>query len=243
MRDVLTVCRKEWIEILDQFSRFRRGGWTAIIALVFLAVYLPLQIGPGWAMNAFVFFYWPFLTASMTSTIVADAIAGERERHTLETLLATRLGDGAILAGKLLASISYGYAFALSNLAVGTLAVRVAFGADAQAMSLQRFATLLVVIGAASSCISSIGVLVSLRATTVRQAQQLLGLAMLALVLIPTGVLKLLPDATQATLSARVTTLGPEAIALRVSLALLLVAIVFVSTAARRFRRGRLALD
>ncbi|MGQ0766033.1 MAG: ABC transporter permease subunit [Gemmatimonadota bacterium] len=242
-RDVWTVFWKEWLEILDQFLRFRRGGWSIIIALLFLGVFLPLQIGPGWAMNGIMFFYWPFLTASMTSTIVADSIAGERERHTLETLLSMRLGDSAILTGKLLASITYGYAFALSNLLVGLVAVKLAFGDEAATMTVARFAALFVTIGAAASCISGLGVFVSLRAPTVRQAQQTFGIAMLAMMMLPALAIQVLPDRQQQALGDLARTLGAEGIAWRLSAILLALALVLILAAIGRFKRGSLALD
>ncbi len=95
LRDLWTVTHKEWLEILDQFLRLRRGGWSILLVVFFLGIFVPLQLGPGWANIPVMFFYWPFLTASMTSTIVSDAVAGERERHTLETLLSTRLSGNA----------------------------------------------------------------------------------------------------------------------------------------------------
>jgi ABC-2 type transport system permease protein len=243
IRDVGTVLRKEWLEILDQFVRFKRGGWSVILALVFLGVFLPLQIGPSWAMSPLMFFYWPFLTASMTSTIVTDAVAGERERHTLETLLATRLGDSSILLGKLLASVTYGYAFALTNLGIGLVAVLIAYGADAERMTAARFAALLCTLGAAASCISGLGVFVSLRAGTVRQAQQMFGIAMLGLMLVPVAALPLLPQDARGWLMLEVARVGPEGIAWRVSAVLAVLAAVLVVAAVRRFKRGRLPLE
>ena len=37
--------------------------------------------------------------------MIADGIPGERERHTLETLLASRLSDRSILLGKVMAAV------------------------------------------------------------------------------------------------------------------------------------------
>jgi ABC-2 type transport system permease protein len=164
IRDTITMARKEWLEILDQFIHFKRGGWSVIVVIIFLGIFVPLQLGPGWANLSLMFFYWPFLTASMTSTIVSDAVAGERERHTLETLLSTRLPDTSILLGKLLAAVAYGYAFALTNLLIGYITVKARYGPLAETMSASRFAALFVLIGAASSCIAGVGVSVSLRA-------------------------------------------------------------------------------
>lgn len=241
-RDVLTVLRKEWIEILDQFARFKRGGWSVVLALIFLGVFIPLQIGPGWAMSSLLFFYWPFLTASITSTIVTDSVAGERERHTLETLLATRLSDTSIVVGKLLASVTYGYAFALTNLGIGIVAVTLAYGDSAARLTGPRFAALFGTVGAAAACIAGLGVFVSLRASTVRQAQQMFGIAMLALMLVPLAVAPLLPEDVRGRLII-LAAVGPDTIAWRVSAVLAALAAVLVVLAVRRFKRGRLPLE
>ncbi|MFM7250380.1 MAG: ABC-2 type transporter, partial [Planctomycetaceae bacterium] len=117
--DILIVARKEWLEIFDQLLRLRRGGWSMLIVIAVLGVASPLQMGRDWLDSPLMFFYWPLLTSSTTSSLIADAIAGERERHTLETLLATRLSDAAILIGKVVAAVTYGVGFALVNIAVG----------------------------------------------------------------------------------------------------------------------------
>src|SRR5258705_13563545 len=52
----------------------------------------------------------PFM---ILQSIIVDSFAGERERHTLETLLASRLSDRAILLGKFGAAVPYGLAVGL----------------------------------------------------------------------------------------------------------------------------------
>ena len=72
IRDTITMARKEWLEILDQFIHFKRGGWSVLVVIIFLGIFVPLQLGPGWANLSLMFFYWPFLTASMTSTTASS---------------------------------------------------------------------------------------------------------------------------------------------------------------------------
>ena len=75
IHDVWTVARKEWLEIIDQLLRFKRGGWSVLLIVGFLGVVSPLQMGESWLSSPLMFFYWPLLTSSMTSTLIADAIA------------------------------------------------------------------------------------------------------------------------------------------------------------------------
>ena len=242
IRDLWTVTHKEWLEILDQFLRFRRGGWTILLVMAFLGIFVPLQLGPGWMNFPAMFFYWPFLTASMTSTIVSDAVAGERERHTLETLLATRLSDSAILLGKVLAAVMYGYAFALSNLGLGLATVHARWGAQAETMSLSRFVALMALIGSSATCLSGLGVFVSLRAATVRQAQQLFGVVLLLVTMIPLATLQLLGADTREHALQVANRLGAEGIAWWVSAGCTGLAIALLTVAVARFRRGEVEL-
>ncbi len=241
--DIATVVRKEWIENFDQFSRFRRGGWTVVVVMLFLGVIVPLQLGAEWASPAVMFLYWPFLAASMTSTVVSDAIAGERERHTLETLLSTRLSDTSILIGKLLAAVSYGFAFAVSNFVIGWLTLYVTLGSKLPVISASTIATLFALVAATAAGVASLGVFVSLRAATVRQAQQLYGIVLLIFVAGPGLAIPLVPTEWRHSLSEWVVDLGPREIAWRVSTALLLAATGLLVVAIRRFKRGQLALD
>lgn len=238
IRDTWTVAHREWMEILDQFMRFRRGGWSILLVVFFLGIFVPLQLGPGWANFAVMFFYWPFLTSSMTSTIVSDSVAGERERHTIETLLATRLSDASILLGKVLAAVLYGYAFALSNLAIGMITVHVTYGDRAESMSAGRFAALLALLGSSAFFVAGLGVLVSLRAATVRQAQQLFGVILLIATMLPFGLMQVLPVAMRERVAAKTQELGIEGIAWWTSGVCAGLAVILLAIAVRRFRRG-----
>lgn len=244
IRDVWTVARKEWLEIFDQLLRFKRGGWSIIIVILFLGVVSPLQLGRAWLTSPLMFFYWPILTTSMTSTLIADSIAGERERHTLETLLASRLSDTAIILGKIAAAVTYGFAFAAVNLLIGWAAVNIKYGqGELLTIPAHRLTSLLSLILGGSLFISGIGVFVSLRATTVRQAQQTFGIIILLLMMSPVLFSQFISPERQASILARVAELGLETIALRTAMGLGAVALVLNAAAIRRFKRGTVALE
>ena len=244
MHDVWTVARKEWLEIIDQLLRFKRGGWSVLLIVGFLGVVSPLQMGESWLSSPLMFFYWPLLTSSMTSTLIADAIAGERERHTLETLLASRLSDSAIIAGKILAAVMYGFAFATTNLLIGWCVVNLKFSAgELLTMPAPRVGALLALIGAGSFFISGVGVLVSLRATTVRQAQQTFGVILLVLMMTPVLFVQFTSVDFQSRVLGGATRLGVEALSFRAAAALGALAVVLNLAAIGRFKRGKLVLE
>lgn len=241
--DLWTVIRKEWLEILDQFSRFKRGGWSVLLVIFFLGVFVPLQIGAEWAVTPVMFFYWPFLTASMTSTIVTDSLAGERERHTLETLLASRLPDAAILLGKVLAAVMYGYAFALTNLGIGVLTVTVKYGDAAVYMSWARFGVLLSLIGSSALLVAGLGLAVSLRTATVRQAQQLFGVFFLAATMIPLAGLAAIGSERQVRLVAWAQDAGIEGLGSWAAVIMTGIGTLLIAWSVVRFKRGSKVLE
>jgi ABC-2 type transport system permease protein len=110
-------------------------------------------------------------------------------------------------------------------------------------MSLERIAALLVLIGASSACIAGVGVSVSLRAATVRQAQQTFGIVLLVLMMTPLVAVQFLPEAWRETIVRRAAELGVEGIAWRASGVLLLGAAALLAIAVRRFKRGELVLE
>ncbi len=56
-----------------------------------------------------------------------DSFAGERERHTLETLLASRLPDHAILSGKLLVCVLYSFIMTIIFIVLCLAVVNIAY--------------------------------------------------------------------------------------------------------------------
>lgn len=244
IRDVWVVARKEWLEIIDQLVRFKRGGWSMLLIVGFLGIVSPLQMGTSWLSSPLMFFYWPLLTSSMTSTLIADAIAGERERHTLETLLATRLSDTAIILGKIFAAVTYGALFASINLVIGWSVVNVRHGhGQLLGVPLVRLGALFALIGAGSFFISGVGVFVSLRAATVRQAQQTFGVIILLFMMTPVLFTQFTSPDFQSRVLGGAAQMGLEALAFRAAAGLGALAVVLNAAAIGRFKRGKLVLD
>src|SRR5688572_30714367 len=99
MNDAWWIARKEWRELLGQGGMQGRQGM-----LLFLGAFgllLPLMNGRAWIESPLLAVTWSWVPMFLVMTVIADAFAGERERHTLETLLATRLSEPAILFGKM----------------------------------------------------------------------------------------------------------------------------------------------
>ncbi len=242
--DILTIVWKEWREFKDQLFKLKRGGLSALIVVLMLGIVTPLQMGPSWISSPLMLAYWPILAGSMVSTLIADAIAGERERHTLETLLATRLPDSAILLGKVLAAVLYGYVFALMNIVVGWIVLNVRYRDNGLLwIPAGHLASLLVLIGLNCLFLSGVGVFVSLRASSVRQAQQAFGVIMLLLFLGPALAIQAMPATRRLDVLSRLAVIGVDTIVQWVVVGLAAAAILVNVAALLRFRRGRLVLD
>ena len=87
------------------------------------------------------------------------------------------------------------------------------------------------------------GVLVSLRAPTVRQAAQTLNVGVLLLVFIPVLGMQALPDAWQAQAGAWALSVGADGLLWASALLLALLDMTLLAAAFARFRRSRLVLD
>jgi ABC-2 type transport system permease protein len=180
----------------------------------------------------------------LTSTIIADSFAGERERHTLETLLASRLSDRAILFGKVASAVSYAWGLILGMVLLGLLTVNVVAGHGKLLM--YPLPTLL-----ASVCLSllfsllaaSIGVPVSLRAATVKQAQQTLSFVGMFFFIIPIIVIPMLPAGFKMHAMQAFRDLNLVGAVLAIGAVLLAVDLLLLSLVISRFQRAKLILD
>jgi ABC-2 type transport system permease protein len=179
--------------------------------------------------------------------MIPESVAGERERHTLSTLLASRLPDRAILFGKVAVAVSYAWAMTLALLLVSLLMVNVVHW-DGQ---LQLYSPIMALANVVLSLllallVATLGVLISLRSATVQEAQQTLMAATLfplvLLQMIPLLLLNVVPDG-RARLKALVASADPAQILLLVMAVLVALCLGLSMAAEARFKRAQLILD
>jgi ABC-2 type transport system permease protein len=241
--DIWTITKKEMKELLTQRGRFRGGGLGMLFFLAVFGVVMPLQAGKAWVDSPIVLAYWAWVPFLLVTSVIADAFAGERERHTLETLLASRLSDQAILLGKITTGVLYGWGLTLICMLLSLVTVNAVYG---------RNGLLLFPAGIAAGAVglsfllsffaAALGALISLRANSVRQAQQTMSIAVYA-VLIPLLLLPILPQSARAALEGMARGANPAAILFSLAALLSLADLALLGISVARFKRARLILD
>jgi len=246
LSDVLTVMWKERKGLLRYEGSRSKAALGLLIPVAMLGVYLPLQIGRALVEGPWSLLISVFIPMMMVGTNIPQSFAGERERHTLGTLLASRLPDRAILIGKVAVSVGYAWGMTLLLLLVSMIMVNVTHW-DGQLllytpiMALANVAFSLLL----ASLVAWLGVLISLRAATVQQAQQTLMTATLfpvvLLQMIPLLLLNVVPNGREY-LKDLVATADPQQIMLAVMVILVVLDMGLLVAAMARFKRARLVV-
>ncbi len=242
--DILTIAWKDLREVLLQAGTLRRSLRGLLFSFLIFGVFLPLQIGPDLVRQPAAILPFAWVPLLLASGMVADGIAGERERHTLETLLASRLSDRAILLGKVVAAIAYGWGFKLVSAAVGLVTVNVVNAGHGLLLYAPGALALLGVFGLlGAGLVACGGALVALRAPTVRQAAQNMNLAIFAVVLIPVLGLQVLPVDVRRQVFTLLGGLDWLTIGVGAAAILAVADLLLLAAAMARFQRARLILD
>jgi ABC-2 type transport system permease protein len=226
MSDTWTIVWKEWRD-----AYFPGGKLEYLRPVVFLAlqgVIWPLITGPNWlSLSTGMVLLTIFFPFFYILNYVGDAFAGERERHTLETLLASRISDRAILWGKVIATVGYvwGLTLVASLMALVVVNLANAHGPWMFYAPIGHWLGVLLLSMLACLLSTSGGTLVSLHSATARQAQQTLILSSLGLWMVVFFVVRALPaqwfqdmSAAQLLLTAILVMAGIDALLLAIAL-------------------------
>jgi ABC-2 type transport system permease protein len=225
---IYTVLRKELIELFGERHSLRGPLLQATALFLLVGVVVPWGDRSVWASATGPIVLFQLFPAVIAAMIAADAFAGERERRTLETLLATPIPAVAIFLGKTLSAVAFAVAVALCSLGSALILASRHFGAAA----VENADILGIVIGAcaASLVTSSLAVAISSSAQNARSAQQMSSMAAIMFTAVSVAVLGGLKDPTASLL-------------LGIHLSEIAAAVCLLLFSARRFRRDRLFED
>mgnify|MGYP001029215359 CR=1 FL=1 len=239
--DILAMVWKEFHELRQGGGR---GKYAPFILVLIYGVFFPLQTGRSWVDSYQMVGFGLGISVFMVLSVVADSIAGERERHTLETLLASRLADRSILIGKIVSVVLYGWGLTILSLIVGLVVVNLsAGGGHVLLYPAGRAITAVVLTFLLCVLATGVGVLVSLRSSTVRQAQQMLMISWMVLIFVAVFGVQLMSPATRLRLENRLTNTQVTTLVVGAALILILLDVIVLAINAARFQRSRLILD
>jgi ABC-2 type transport system permease protein len=242
--DIRTMIWKEWKETLLQRNLSRKEVLARCAVALGVLALLIWRAGPLIRTTPQAFLMPSFLPFFFLIAIVADSFAGERERHTLETLLASRLSDGAILLGKLAAAVLLMWAVVVVAVVTGLLSANfINNTGGSRFLPLNAITAFLVFYFLLASLIGCVGVLVSLRAATVRQAMQILNIALMVTGFGIIYAFATLPPELKKSLMQAFAPENLHRTEVLAALTLLGLNIIVFVAARMRFRRDQLILD
>ncbi len=225
MSAIWTVLRKELLEVFGDRHSLRGPLLQAGILLLLVGVIVPALDESIWTSTAAPVLLFELFPAAIASMMAADAFAGERERRTLETLLATPLPENAAFIGKTLSAVTFALGASLTSMAAAALVAGIRFGG----VFLTPLLVLSVIHGAiaASLLTASIAVVISSFVDVARSAQQISSMAAMLLIFGAASLVERTPHATLALL-------------FRADIVVIVLALTILMVGARMFRRDRI---
>lgn len=252
--EMKVVVWKEMLTFSRQHGSRSKLLLTLLTPVAVLGVYLPMQSGgrltgvggEGW-LNGPLSASTLAVAVVIVSLIIPDAFAGERERHTLETLLASPLSDRSLLLGKIGFAAVAAWLTTVAVLLIALVAVNLRHGQG----EILLYAPVVIVTDVVLSLLLSVGVaavgtVVSLRSPTAQVAQQsLMALGLLPLLvigMIPPLLRNLRPDWLEA-LARALRALSAWGLMAVLAITMTGACAVALAGAARRFKRDQLLLE
>ena len=113
IHDSWIVSRQEWRSIRRSLLPSLGAILTLLATLVLFGIVIPIGHSRGWLNAVANQALWFWLIWLLVAGPISDSFAGEKERHSLETLFSTQLPEIAILGGKIVAVAAYGWLVAL----------------------------------------------------------------------------------------------------------------------------------
>ncbi len=173
--DIMTIIWKESKGLFKQGKGRSKSILVLLTPVLMFGIILPIQFREEWISMAWSLAIALFTPLILIAPTICESFAGERERHTLETLLASRLPDRSILFGKMIISILYGFGMTVFLLLMSLVVVNILMWNGKLLFYPPKILFADLGLGALfSGLMATLGILVSLRSATVQGAQQML---------------------------------------------------------------------
>ena len=240
--DIATVIWKERKELGRQPGSRWRLGLALLVPILYFGIIGPWQTGAEWYSSldsVLIAVVAPLLVVMLT---VPDSFAGERERKTLATLLATRLDDRAILVGKVMFNVALGWGMALATLIVGMMAANVTnWSGTVRVIPAWLLATDVALSLGVAVLTAGLGVLLSMRSASVQQTQQVLAAALLLPLTVAGPLLLIIAGDEPGAMRRMFGNVDARSLAFWAVITVAGVGVFLLWLAVRRFTRHRLA--
>jgi ABC-2 type transport system permease protein len=231
-----------WKENRSLFRRkaSRSNLMRVILAPAVLALVFPYTWGADWVKEFPALIIAFIAPAVLVGILIPDSFAGERERHTLGTLLASRLPDQAILLGKMIPPILAGWGSGLVFPLLSLVIVNLAHGEGSLLVYSGTITTGIICLSFLSATVMSAGgVLTSLRSETVQDAAQKL----MTFILIPAMLVQILPLLFSQQVASLIGGIDGVQVLYISILLLAIIDVVLYILVFSRFQRSRMYLD
>jgi ABC-2 type transport system permease protein len=248
LRSLRVMIWKEWVELKSSFFNWSRWNPVIFPQLVMVAafgIYEPIHIGPDWITSPIMIFCFSILLPFITvGTNIPYSFIGERERHTLEPLLATPTPNAAILLGKITVPTFYGWCITIICMVTSLVSINLAFGQEGILFYPANIAFSVMILSLLFSLlVASLGTAASLRAKTVNQVQQTMMLILILPMLIPAFLLgPLSPSSWKAAAAQPLTLIGYSNFSIILDVIILSFIIAAILITLSRFHRETLLL-
>jgi len=228
-----------WKEFKVQFrGQTKKTSYIRqLMAPIVLAGIFPITWGPEW-VNEFPALIIAFITpAVIIGVMIPDSFAGERERHTLDTLLASRLSDRTILFGKIIVPLIVGWGAALVFTLISLVVVNLAHSENGVLLYTPTISAGIIFLSFLSaSLLAGGGILTSLASSSTQEATQKL----LTFILVPAMVVQITPLLFQDQISKTLNLLNGNQILIALGGILVITDMIIFILALKKFQRSEM---
>ena len=235
IKDIRTMIWKENKAIFRR--KVSRSNLIRIIsAPALLSFVFPITWGPDWVEDFPALIIAFIAPALLVGVMIPDSFAGERERNTLGTLLASRLSDQAILLGKIIPPVLIGWGTGFIFPLLSLVIVNLAHG-DGCVLFYNSTITfgILVLSFLSSTVMAAGGVLTSLRSETVQDSTQKL----MAFIMVPAVLVQVVPLLFKEQIAAIIAGMNGQQYLIIAVLVLAMMDVALFVFAFARFQRSK----
>lgn len=189
---ILAVVWKECREAVQFDEGFHSTG-LRFVGVILFGVLLSWRLGSDYGHDWSTVGVLAQLAMFAALPMTPDSFAGERERHTLETLLATSVTTGEVFIGKYAAIVGLALVVVCANAATGVVFALLRFGPDALSIDGTMIVAGIVIGTLAAAVVGGITILISVRSPSVRSASQRSAYILVAILLAGSAGVRNLP--------------------------------------------------